>query len=143
MNGKPVVDMCLPRSPRLKARPQIIYNSNRGMHEFSITQNILSIVLEKADEAHASRISKINLVTGELSGIVDECVEFYFGFLSKDTIAAEAALSFHHPPTQLRCRSCGKVFTPSNGNWVCPSCQEPTLEIVSGRELYVESIEVE
>ena len=113
------------------------------MHEFSITQSILSIALEKANKAEASQISKIYLVTGELSGIVDECVEFYFDFLSKDTIAAQASLSFHHPPTRLRCRNCTTIFSPNNLEWVCPNCQERKIEIVSGRECYVESIEVD
>jgi hydrogenase nickel incorporation protein HypA/HybF len=113
------------------------------MHEFSITQNILSIVLEKAEEVQASKVSKINLVIGELAGIVDDCVEFYFGFLSKDTAAEGAVLSFQRPPAQLSCRTCGTVFSPANGNWSCPACREPSVDIISGRELYVESIEVE
>ena len=100
-------------------------------------------MLEKANTAKAGRVSKINLVIGELSGIVDESVEFYFGFLGKDTIAAQASLSFQHPPIQLRCRNCGTVFSPNNLDWTCPDCQEKKIEIVSGRECYVESIEVE
>jgi len=113
------------------------------LHELSITENILSIVLERAKEAKASRVSKINLVVGELSGVVDECVEFYFGFLSRDTIAAQASLSFRHPPIQLRCHKCSTVFSPTNHNWTCPNCQERAVEIISGRDLYIESIEIE
>ena len=113
------------------------------MHEFSITQNILSIALEKANAVNASRVSKINLVIGEMSGIVDECVEFYFDFLNKDTIAAQASLSFQHPPTRLHCRNCDATFSPDNLDWTCPKCHEQSIEIVSGRECYVESIEVE
>ena len=103
----------------------------------------MSIALEKANAAKASRISQINLVIGELSGIVDDCVEFYFEFLSKDTIAAQASLSFHHPPTRLRCRNCATVFSPNNLDWACPDCHAQTVEIVSGRECYIESIEVD
>jgi hydrogenase nickel incorporation protein HypA/HybF len=113
------------------------------LHEFSITQSILSIALEKATSANASQVSKINLVMGELSGIVNESVEFYFDFLAKDTIAAQASLSFRHPPTRLRCRNCATVFSPDNLNWTCPDCHEPAIEIISGRECYVESIEVD
>ena len=113
------------------------------MHEFSITQGILSIALEKAREAEAKRISRINVVIGELSGIVDDCVEFYWDFLGKDTIAAGAVLSFQHPPTQLRCRKCSTVFTPDDLTWTCPDCSELSVEIISGRECYLESIEVE
>ncbi len=113
------------------------------MHEFSVTQGILSIALEKANEAKVSKITKIDLVIGELSGIVDDCVKFYFDFLSKDTIAAEASLSFERTPTKLRCRNCNTVFLPSNLDWACPNCREQKIEVISGRECYVHSIEVE
>ncbi len=113
------------------------------MHELSITESILSIALEKAEAVPANKISKINLTIGELSGIVDECVQFYFDLLSKDTIAAEASLSFHQLPTKLRCRNCAITFSPDNLDWACPDCREQKIEIVSGRECYVESIEVE
>lgn len=112
------------------------------MHELGITQNILSIALEKAKAVKANRVTKINLTIGELSGIVDECVQFYFNFLSKDTIAAEASLCFRQPPIQLRCRNCTTIFSPNNLDWACPNCREQKVEIVSGRECYVESIEV-
>ena len=113
------------------------------MHELSITQSILSIALEKAKEAQANRVIKINLFIGELSGFVDECVQFYFDFLSKDTIAAQASLCFNHSPTKLRCRNCATTFSPSNPDWTCPNCREQKIEIISGRECYVDSIEVE
>ena len=113
------------------------------MHELSITQSILSIALEKAKEVEASKVTKINLIIGELSGVVGECVEFYFDFLSKDTIAAQASLSLQQPPVQLRCRSCTAVFSPNDSGWTCPTCREPKIEIISGRECYVDSIEVD
>ncbi|MFC1966518.1 hydrogenase maturation nickel metallochaperone HypA [Chloroflexota bacterium] len=113
------------------------------MHELSITQSILSIALEQAKAAKADRITKIDLTLGELAGIVNECVEFYFELLSKDTIAAEARLSFHRPPTQLRCRNCSATFSPDGPDWTCPACQERSVEIIAGRECYVSSIEVD
>ena len=113
------------------------------MHEYSITQSMLSLALEKANEAQASKVTRINLVVGELSGIADECVQFYFDFLSKDTIAAGAGLFFERTPTKLRCRNCEAVFLPKNHNWSCPDCQEAKVEIISGRECYMESIEVD
>ena len=113
------------------------------MHELSITQSILSIALEKADKAKAGKITRINITLGELSGIVGECVQFYFDFLSKDTIASEASLSIERMPTQLRCRNCATVFSPDNTDWVCPGCREQTIDVISGREAYVNSIEVE
>ena len=113
------------------------------MHEFSITESLLTLATEKAKEAKAQKITRINLIVGELSGVVDECVRFYFEHISKDTIASGAELVFETVGTKLRCDKCDAVFTPQDSNWSCPSCNEPALEIVSGRECYMESIEVE
>ena len=112
------------------------------MHELPVTMSILSIVLEQAKAAQASKISRINVTIGELSGIVPEYIQLQFDVISKDTIAAGASLSFHQPPTKLRCRNCDTVFSPDNQNWTCPNCTEQKIEIVSGRECYVESMEV-
>jgi hydrogenase nickel incorporation protein HypA/HybF len=113
------------------------------MHEASITDSLLSLALEKASEAEAKRITRINLVVGELSGVVGDCVQFYFDVLSKNTLADGAVLAFETRPTRLRCRKCEKEFTPLNHDWTCPDCHEMSMEIVSGRECYMESIEVE
>jgi hydrogenase nickel incorporation protein HypA/HybF len=113
------------------------------MHEYSITESILSMALEKAEAAGADRITRINLVVGDLSGVVSECVQFYFDFLSKDTIAGGAQLNFTTKSTLLRCRQCGKEFSPRELDWSCPDCRERGMEIISGRECYMESIEVE
>jgi hydrogenase nickel incorporation protein HypA/HybF len=113
------------------------------MHEASITESLLSIALEKAGEANAARITKINMVIGELSGVVGECVQFYFDFLSKDTIAGGAKLEFETVPTKVRCQKCAEVFSPADGDWSCPKCRETGIEIITGRECYMESIEVE
>lgn len=104
---------------------------------------MLDLVLEEAKQANAARVGRINLVVGEMSGVVDRCVEFYFEFLSQDTIARGATLSFRKVPTQARCRSCREVFTPKEFDWSCPKCRERQAELIAGKELYLESIEVE
>lgn len=113
------------------------------MHELAITQSVLDIVLDRAKNSNANKIIRINLVVGEMSGIVEECVRFYFDFISKDTIASEAMLSFENVPVKAHCRHCDATFTMSRGEWSCPICQGYDLEVIAGRELYVESIEVE
>ena len=113
------------------------------MHELSITENIFSITLEKAEQADAVKVSKVNLVIGELAGVVGECVDFYFKILSKDTIASDAELSIRNIPAGLKCRDCGTEYTPSPEVWKCPKCGGNNNDIVSGRDLYIESIEVE
>jgi hydrogenase nickel incorporation protein HypA/HybF len=113
------------------------------MHELSIVESLLALALKNANKAKASKILKINVVVGELSGVVDESLSLYFNFLSKDTIAAQANLVFTHKPAQLRCRNCDTIFSPEKLDYHCPNCKEQNVEMVGGNELYLESLEVE
>jgi len=113
------------------------------MHEQSIVESLLALAIEKAEQAKASKILRIYVVVGELSGVVVESVSFYFSFLSRDTIAAQANLFFMRIPAQLRCRNCNKVFVLENLNFHCPGCKEQQVEIIGGRELYIDSMEVQ
>lgn len=113
------------------------------MHELGVTENIVNIALAKAGEAQASKVIQINLVIGEMSGFVPDCIQFYFDPLSKDTIAQGAVLHFELVPAQLRCRNCSTIFHPQDTLWACPKCRGQSVEISKGRELYIESMEVE
>jgi hydrogenase nickel incorporation protein HypA/HybF len=111
------------------------------MHELSITEGILSIALGAAG---GRRITAVNLVIGDLSSFVDDSVQFYFDMLSRGTAAESAALNFQRLPATATCSDCGLVFgvkaplTPE-----CPDCGSVHLAITGGRELRVESIEVD
>jgi len=111
------------------------------MHELAITQSMLNLVLERAGKA--KKVGKINLVIGAMTGVVSECVQFYFDFLSRETIAEGAALAIKTVSTQARCRGCDKLFELTEFDWTCPNCHSNNIEIVAGKELFVESIEVE
>ena len=113
------------------------------MHELAITQSMLDLVLEQTEKAGAKEVGKINLVIGEMTGVVGDCVQFYFDFLSRGTPAEGAALSFTMVPTTARCRVCDRLFELKEFDWTCPYCQSNNMEIVAGKELFVESIEVE
>jgi hydrogenase nickel incorporation protein HypA/HybF len=113
------------------------------MHELAITEEILRIAVEHAERANARRITDIRLVVGDLSSVVNDSVQFYFDFLSPDTIAEGAQLHFHRVPARLRCRQCGHEFEPQGTEWHCSQCQALGGDVINGREFYLDSLEVE
>ncbi|MFZ5915948.1 MAG: hydrogenase maturation nickel metallochaperone HypA [Chloroflexota bacterium] len=113
------------------------------MHELSITESIMEIVLRHAGQAGAARVTQIDLVIGDLSSIVDDSVQFYFDLISQGTLAENARLVFHRVPGQLRCWDCQATFAPDGRVYLCPECGGVRVEVVAGREFRVESIEVE
>jgi hydrogenase nickel incorporation protein HypA/HybF len=114
------------------------------MHEAGLTQNILDLALGKAREVKAARVNSIDLVIGELSGAVGDSIRFYFECLSRGTPAEGAALNIREVPARLRCRDCGREFHPEDvAAWLCPGCGSQGVEVTGGRELYIDSMEVD
>lgn len=86
---------------------------------------------------------KINLKISEIMSIVPECVNFYFNVLSKGTIAENAKLEIELIPTMGKCMSCKKEFLVEDLAFICPDCLSRDVEMISGRELTIVSMEVQ
>ena len=113
------------------------------MHELAITQSMFDIVLKQAEQAKAKKVTKINLVIGELTGVVSDCIQFYMDIISKGTVAEGVIVLVKSVPVTAKCLSCGKTITVKEMEWKCPYCGEISLEVTGGKELFVESIEVD
>lgn len=111
------------------------------MHELPITQNILAVALRHAGDS--KRITRINLVIGDLSSVVGDSVKFYWDIVTKDTIAEGAALHFERIKTKFKCNECGIEFNPETKDFDCPECGSFQVDIIAGKEFKMESIEVE
>jgi hydrogenase nickel incorporation protein HypA/HybF len=113
------------------------------MHELPVTQNLLEIALRHAQESNARRILNLNIVIGQLATIVDDSVQFYWDLIAEGTIAEGALLHFSRIPTELLCQECSRQYIPGPDDFTCPGCQSTNVKIISGKEFYLESIEVE
>ena len=112
------------------------------MHELAITQSMFDIVLKQAEQAQAKKVTGINLVIGEMTGVVAESVQFYLDFLTKGTVAEGALVTLKMVPPKAQCRNCKQTFELKGFDWTCPGCKSNGVEIIAGKELFVESIEV-
>ena len=114
------------------------------MHELSIMTGVLEIALEYAQKNSARKINKIFLQIGAMSDVLPEWAQSYFDMLSKDTIAEQASLEIEKIPIRTRCNICGRETTFTNGEWqfTCPACGGG-VELLSGRELKIHSIEID
>jgi len=113
------------------------------MHEMGIAQNILDIALSAAGEEGASKITRINLVAGELRGIVPLQLTFCFGLVAKDTMAGGAYLSIEEVPVRGHCNDCNSDFTVKEYEYVCPTCNSTKIQVTGGTELSIKDIEIE
>jgi hydrogenase nickel incorporation protein HypA/HybF len=80
---------------------------------------------------------------GHLRQVVPDTLEFYFGFVSRGTVCEGARLEQELVPAVLRCRGCERSWELDFPDFRCMSCGRADVEVVSGEEFEVESIEVE
>lgn len=113
------------------------------MHELSVTQSILDLVVTEAQKQGVSKISLIRLKIGELTNVDPMAVEFYLEVIGKGTIAEGVKLEAEVLPLTAECTDCGRQFKVETWDYTCPQCGGKSAKMVTGRELYVESIEVE
>lgn len=113
------------------------------MHELALTEKMLQLVLIEAKNHQAQRVTKIKLSVGELSGVIEDCVAYYFQLSARDTIAAGAKLEFAKCKAMLFCPVCQRQFEKKPQDFNCPNCGGLGRLTEVGRECFVESIEVE
>lgn len=120
------------------------------MHEGALAQEIVRVVeqhlagYKRAGQAgrQIGRVSRVNVAVGELAAVVPDSLRFWFEALVKGTPLEEAELAIHEVPVCARCSDCGSTFEISGPDFRCPTCGPARVEITSGRELLIESIEL-
>jgi hydrogenase nickel incorporation protein HypA/HybF len=113
------------------------------MHEMGITQQILSQAFAAAEQEHATRINEIRVSVGELTEVVETALQFSFEVLRRDTIAEDAVLDVTVIAPYSRCTTCGHEFEHDRFDMTCPSCGGFFCENLRGRELRIDSIDIE
>lgn len=113
------------------------------MHEMALAQGILDVVLDAAARHSVMKIGRIKLLVGKMTNTEPESLKFCFTALAAGTIAAGAELDITITPLIGKCKTCGEEFTVEHFFFICPFCQSAAVDIVSGRELKVEHLEVE
>lgn len=112
------------------------------MHELGIAENILKVAIAEAEKHSANRIRTIRLKIGAATHIQPSSIELYLSQIAKDTIAEGSAIDAEIVPLTAKCGDCGEVFSVGD-QLSCPKCSSPLLEEVAGRELFVESLDID
>jgi hydrogenase nickel incorporation protein HypA/HybF len=113
------------------------------MHELSIASNLMDIVKQAVDGQNVSRVTSLHITIGELSTVVPDCLAFAFEIISKGSVAEGARLEFERKPLIGKCGNCGREFHVENYVFLCPDCESRNIEILSGKEFMLKSIECE
>jgi hydrogenase nickel incorporation protein HypA/HybF len=110
------------------------------VHELSICSSIADITTRHA----AGRTVKvINVRVGQLRQIVPDTLVYCWELVSAGTTLEGSRISVEQVPARIRCRSCERVAELGDlPSFACGGCGAIDVEIVSGEEFLVTSLEV-
>lgn len=113
------------------------------MHEMGIMESAIDMVLTQARDHDATRVHRVVLRVGTLSGVEPEALRLAFDAATRDTPAAGADLELEAVAARGRCGDCGLEFAvESDFIFTCPKCGRISGELVQGRELELARIEM-
>ena len=112
------------------------------MHELAIAQAIVESAEQELEPAQ--RVLRLCLQIGALSGVVEEALRFGFDLATQDTPLAGCLLEVESVPVTLYCHVCQRLYEPPElFRLICPSCQQSSNDLRSGRELLIVAMEVD
>lgn len=114
------------------------------MHEMGIMYQVLDVALRVGEEQSCTKVTKINLDIGVMSGIMGQYVQMYFSFMAKDTICEDAQININWLPADFVCADCGhitQIHEPET-QLFCENCGSGSVRLISGREFRMASIAV-
>ncbi|MEO6584973.1 MAG: hydrogenase maturation nickel metallochaperone HypA [Knoellia sp.] len=107
------------------------------MHELAIAESVVSTVLERT----SGRVRVVRLRVGRMSGVVPDALMFCFELAAAGTSLESATLEIEEEGGRAHCRDCGSDFAMRDAFLLC-DCGSADVELLSGRELQVTSVEV-
>jgi hydrogenase nickel incorporation protein HypA/HybF len=113
------------------------------MHELSVAQGIVDIVVQHVPKPDLPNVRTIRLKIGAVAGIVPDSLEFSFSVITADTPLAQAALAVEIVPFTVKCRQCGAESVNDQGIILCSHCGSSDTGIIAGTEMQIASIELE
>jgi len=112
------------------------------MHEVSLTESIVEIVVEEAKRLGASRVTRVFVDVGVLSHVKQEALLFCFAAVSAGTLAEGAELEITRIGGSGWCADCRKS-TPLTGRYdPCPECGGYQVRVTGGDDFRLREIEI-
>jgi len=114
------------------------------MHELSIVEALIEQVEREVKRAgQQGRVVELYLSVGRLSGVNVDSIRFAVELLAPGTAIEGAELHVTEPPAVCECRQCGAATEIEQLVTQCPACGSDQVQITGGRDLTLDSIELE
>jgi len=111
------------------------------VHEYAIVQSLLDRVDDEARRRGATRVHRLEVLLGELSGVDGRLLATAFETFREKTLCEGAELHITSVGAAWRCPRCGQA--PERGALLrCTACNLPA-QLAAGDEIVLSRIEME
>ena len=112
------------------------------MHEVGIISSMLKTIEAVMEEEHLTKVEKIVLQVGELSGVLPHYLQQCFPAAVYKTRFQDTQLELDIVPGIARCDCCGEEFNGLKYDLTCPRCgNRDRFTRLSGDELIIKEIQ--
>lgn len=113
------------------------------MHEFSIVNALLEMCEKNAKANEATKITRVEVKIGKLSGVEPYLLETAFNTFKEQTICDGAEFVVHLQDLVIQCHTCNAQSTLSKNEFACPTCKGTDVSVVDGEEMMLMRLEME
>ncbi|MEA2111270.1 MAG: hydrogenase/urease nickel incorporation protein HypA [Campylobacterota bacterium] len=113
------------------------------MHEYSIVQSLLDSCEENTRANNATKVVKVVVKIGVMSGVEPELLKTAFDTFKEKTVCEEAEFIMNIQQVLVRCRDCLSENELQSLEYTCPDCQSVNLEILDGEDMFLMQLELQ
>lgn len=114
------------------------------MHELGIMTGVVEVATSAAKDAGATKIFSITMLVGEMTEAIEDALHFSFEVLAEgDPLLEGCQLEVKMVSPKSRCLECFAEYEHDRFHMTCPKCGSPLTQLLAGRELTIESLDVD
>jgi hydrogenase nickel incorporation protein HypA/HybF len=113
------------------------------VHEYSIVLSLLESCEEHIKVHNASKVTKLVVKIGVLSGVEPELLQRAFDTFKEESVCHDALLDLHVQKVLIACNGCSEESILESLEFQCPRCGSHDISIKDGEEMYLMQLELE
>ena len=113
------------------------------MHEYSIVQALLVQCEEIAEANDATKVTKVVVKIGVMSGVEPHLLEVAFNTFKESGVTKGAAFVMNVQPLKIECNACHSVSELEKMHYCCPKCESIDVTVIDGEDMFLMSLEME
>lgn len=113
------------------------------MHEYSVVQALLEQIEDIAQENNASKVTKIVVKIGVMSGIETHLLEIAFNTFKEKTICDGAEFVINIQLLTIECQNCQEISELAKIHYCCQKCESTDVKVIDGEDMFLMSLEMQ